>query len=137
MAELDAYLDIEYNTCIRKGKHKPKHIKHKRYEAKVQKINLIRSKRHKFVYDNYDARITNQKLFDELIQVLGTKDASKWNDEYETLSIYVFKLETNTEYVRLYNDMQNKIEEDYYDEDWCERHYNKCYRRCRYNDDCW
>lgn len=129
MLDIDSY---EYNPCIRKGKHKPKHKKQKKYQAKIQKTNLIRPKRHKLTNDTL---ITNQKLFNELSTILLASDTTQWNEDYEQLYRYVFKLEKNVDYALLYNEIQVKIIEDQYDDydddDWYESY------KYRYRYDRW
>jgi hypothetical protein len=79
----DKYTSFEYTPCIRKGKHKPKHKKKIKYEAKIQKTNLIHPIRHKLVSENFDIIYHNKEIPNDLIQILLNKNATKWKDEYE------------------------------------------------------
>jgi hypothetical protein len=111
-----------YNPCIRKGKHKPKHKKQKKYEAKVQKTNLIRPKRLKIISENCYTNYNNKELYNDLITILKGKKTKEWNDDYEFLYSQVFYLENDKELQECYLDIQRYIEEtklyeEYYDYD--------------------
>lgn len=115
----DKYSRFEYNPCIRKGKHKPKHKKQKKYESKIQKTNLIRPTRHKLVSENFDIIYHNNEIPNDLIKILLNKNATKWNDEYDFLYNHIFHLEDNKELEQYYLDIQRYIHEEYeksYDE---------------------
>lgn len=124
---------VEYNPCIRKGKHKPKHKKQKKYEAKVQKTNLIRTKCHKIFSENYDTIYNNKELYNDLITILKGKKTEEWNDDYEFLYSQVFHLENDKELQECYLDIQRciqetKMYEEYYDYDDDYEFRYKCFK---------
>lgn len=83
---------FEYNPCIRKGKHKIVHKKQKKYEAKVQKMNLIRTKRHKAIYNDGVLILLDSSALNDLITILKDNDTSRWNETHEHLYTNVYKL---------------------------------------------
>lgn len=134
----DPHSHAEYNPCIRKGKHKPKHKKQKKYEAKVQKMNLIRSKNHKIIDNDSIAIVYTKYALDELIGILKTVDINNWNDDYENLYTNVYHLDQIDKYKRQYDALQRAIEEEkyyQYEEDQYEYKWElyKSYRYGRYN----
>ncbi len=133
-SDTNSYDSVEYNPCIRKGKHKPKHKKQKNYQAKIQKINLIRPKRHKLV-DNCDTIYNSKELFNELVSILKRGKVLEWNDDYDLLYTQVFKLKDDKEFEDNYNNIQRQLEEirqeeleDMYEEAEM-RYYRYRYRR--------
>jgi hypothetical protein len=134
---MSIYSEDYYNPCIRKGKHKPIYKKQKKYEAKVQKTNLIRPKRVKLISNNWDSIINNNKgVFDNMVKILMTENEQDWNDEYEFLYIYTFhriiddELEEKYTKIKLaiYENEQYDKYNDYYDdyEDEYERYRDMC-----------
>lgn len=117
---------FEYNPCIRKGKHKPKFKKQKKYLAKIQKINLIRPKRAKIINNNYDSHIFSQYQVNKIINILQKAIWEEWDSNYEFI-YNLYKLSEDTELANNYNTIQEKLyeynydEEDYYDDynEWC------------------
>jgi hypothetical protein len=108
------YEQFEYNPCIRKGKHKPIYKKQKKYEAKIQKTNLIQPKRAKLV--NYlDSIINSQLLLNQVVEILKKKSTDEWNDEYEYI-YSIYRLSENEELSNNYKSIQSELEErEYYD----------------------
>ena len=134
------YDDYEYNPCIRKGKHKPVYKKQKKYEAKVQKTNLIRPKRGKLIGNNMDSIVnTKYEMFNNMIKILYAENELDWDNDYEFLYNYTFRFEKNEELEKKYQSIQQKILEnkwadaydDYYDDyyDDCDYSYRRYYRR--------
>lgn len=113
--------DDYYNPCIRKGKHKPKHKKQKKYEAKVQKTNLIRPKRGKLVSTNYDSSSNNcEAMIKNMIQILKKGNESEWDDDYESLYTHIFRFTKDDEIEKQYN----AIQRTFYDCNWYEPYYD-------------
>lgn len=121
MPELDDItvycLSFEYNPCIRKGKHKPVYKKQKKYEAKVQRMNLIRPKRGKIINNNlYEIYTSNKDIYKELIDILKSGKHTQWNEDYYYLYKCVFHLDNDKELVEKYNKILCDIEQDKIDE---------------------
>jgi hypothetical protein len=136
------YESFEYNPCIRKGKHKPVHKKQKKYEAKVQKMNLIRPKRGKLISTNCDSIINNSaELIDNMIKILKSEDELKWDEDYEALYTHIFRFKKDDDLDKNYTKIKLKIYEnecndkyddyDDYDHDYYEYRYS-CFRYRRY-----
>jgi hypothetical protein len=129
---------IEWNPCIRKGKHKPKHKKQKKYEAKIQKMNLIRSKNHKVIDSDFSAIVYSEHMLLELLKILKTSDIYNWNADYEYLYEKVYCLDRIDKYKTQYDKLQQVIEQEQYDE-YEEEQYEyrrelyECYRWDRYD----
>lgn len=120
-SDQDHYESFEYNPCIRKGKHKPVYKKQKKYEAKVQKTNLIRPKRGKLISNNMDSSVsTNKEMFNSMLKILDSKKELEWDNDYEFLYNYTFRFEKDEELEKKYQYIQQKILEnkwaDAYDE---------------------
>lgn len=128
-SDTNPYDSVEYNPCIRKGKHKPKHKKQKKYEAKIQKINLNQPKRHKLA-NNCDTVYNSKELFNELVSILKHGKVLEWNDDYDLLYTQVFKLNNDKELEENYNNIQRQLEEIRQDEleDMYEEAEMRCYR---------
>ena len=129
----DLHSDTKYNPCIRKGKRKPKYVKKlKKYEAKAQKMNLIRSKTFKVINDNLSTPVHDETKFKALLEILKTKNIYKWNTDFEYLYTTSYKLCDIEEYVKQYEALQTAINDDNYssdsDMDWEER-YGRLTRR--------
>jgi hypothetical protein len=129
----DSRSDIEYNPCIRKGKSKPKYVKKlKKYEAKEQKMNLIRSKTYKVINDNLSTAVHDETKFKALLEILKTKNIYKWNTDFEYLYTTSYKLCDIEEYANQYEALQTAINDDNYSSDssmdWEER-YGRLTRR--------
>ncbi len=81
------YADIlGCNSHNRKGKNILKNKKLKKYEAKSQKINLIRSKNHKAIYNdriNAIPFIDSNTKFNNLLDIIKASDNKELNDAYE------------------------------------------------------
>jgi hypothetical protein len=118
---------VEYNPCIRKGKHKPKHKKQKKYEAKVQKMNLIRSKNHKIIYADLMVTVPASTLIDELLEILKDTNTELWKDEHEQLYTY-YHLNDIEKYKKQYDVLQEAITREYEDavDDAMEEYYENC-----------
>jgi hypothetical protein len=134
----DPHSHVEYNPCIRKGKHKPKHKKQKKYEAKVQKMNLIRSKNHKVIYNDPAVFIYNESTLKSLLEILKTKNTYDWNDDYEYQYTSIYKLGDIKEYAEQYEalqlaldyeNLQDDYDNNYDDDDWEERYERRYWRR--------
>ena len=108
----DPYSDTEYNPCIRKGKRKTKYVKLKKYEAKAQKMNLIRSKTYKVINDNLSTPVHDETKFKALLEILKTKNIYEWNTDYEYLYTTSYKLCDIEEYVKQYEALQTAIKDD-------------------------
>lgn len=135
------YEAFEYNPCIRKGKHKPVYKKQKKYEAKVQKTNLIRPKRGKLISNNADSSVTtNNEMFNNMVKLLNTGNELEWDNDYEFLYNYTFRFEKNEELEKKYQSIQHKIVENewayaydnYYDEYYDDYYDDYDYRYSRY-----
>jgi hypothetical protein len=130
------YESFEYNPCIRKGKHKPVHKKVKKYEAKVQKMNLIRTKRHKVIYSDGYVEQNDQSKLKILLNILQTTDWGSWNDDYEYLYRNVYKLYEDETYQAQYEKVQQELHYDDYDyDDDMDSYYSYCrweYRMMRW-----
>lgn len=116
-SEPSPYESFEYNPCIRKGKHKPKYKKQKKYEAKVQKTNLIRPKRGKSLSTNYDSLFNNcDIMIKNMIKILKKRNEAEWDDDYESLYTHIFRFTKDDEIEKLYNAIQHTIyENNFYD----------------------
>jgi len=136
------YEYAEYNPCIRKGKHKPKHKKVKKYEAKVQKTNLIRPKRGKLVSTNCDSNVNNcNTMIKNMIIILKKQNEDDWDDDYDSLYTHIFRFTKDEDLEKNYNSIQesitiNKYYDNYdyddYDDDYYEYRYSYFrYRRYR------
>jgi hypothetical protein len=106
----ESHSDTEYIPCIRKGKNKPRYVKLKKYEAKAQKMNLIRSKNYKVIYD--DSKTTVDIRFKTLLEHLKTRNTRDWNSDYEYLYTNVYKLYNIEEYAKQYKALQTIIKEE-------------------------
>jgi hypothetical protein len=128
----DSRSDTEFYPCIRKGKCKTKYVKLKKYEAKAQKMNLIRSKTFKVINDNLSTAVHDETKFKALLEILKTKNIYKWNTDFEYLYTTSYKLCDIEEYVKQYEALQTAINDDNYssdsDMDWEER-YGRLTRR--------
>jgi len=128
----DLRSDTEYNPFIRKGKRKAKYVKLKKYEAKAQKMNLIRSKTFKVINDNLSTAVHDETKFKALLEILKTKNIYEWNTDFEYLYTTSYKLCDIEEYVKQYEALQTAINDDNYssdsDMDWEER-YGRLTRR--------
>ncbi len=117
----DKYSSFEYNPCIRKGKHKPKHKKQKKYESKIQKMNSIQSIRNKLIINNYDTMNISNDVYNELIDILVRKDVTLWNDDYDILYNKLCVLQNNKTieqgyiYINQYIEKQKTYEQKDYD----------------------
>ena len=136
-SDQDHYESFEYNPCIRKGKHKPVYKKQKKYEAKVQKTNLIRPKRGKLISNNADSSVTtNNEMFNNMVKLLNTGNELEWDNDYEFLYNYTFRFEKNEELEKKYQSIQQKILEnkwaDAYDEYYYDDYDDYDYRSSRY-----
>jgi hypothetical protein len=112
------YADIfGCNTHSRKGKHKPKNKRQRKYVAKSQKMNLIRSKNHKVIY-NSDAfpLLYGQTMYNELLDILETTNFKDWNDDHEYL-YELCKLGENQKYAKQYEDLLYAMPSEYDDGD--------------------
>lgn len=120
MSDFDDITVIEYNPCIRKGKYKLKIKKVKKYEAKVQKINLVRSKRGKLIGNsNHDAIIsTSKELIDNMIKILMEETIYKWDDDYESLYSHICREKKNEELENKYINIKLKIDAYRYGDDY-------------------
>jgi hypothetical protein len=116
--ESNPYLHIEYNPCIRKGKHKPKHKKQKKYEAKLQKMNLIRSKNYKVIDNDSTTIVYAEHTLNTMLEVLKTIDIYNWTDDYENLYKNVYCLNEIDKYQSQYIALQRAIEENEYNTKW-------------------
>jgi hypothetical protein len=132
MSDCDPHEHIEWNPCIRKGKHKPKHKKQKNYEAKVQKMNLIRSKNYKAVESDSTTVVYTEHTLNEMLEVLKTMDIYNWTDDYENLYKNVYCLNEIDKYQSQYIALQIAIEENEYNTKWEEE--MEDYRWERFND---
>jgi hypothetical protein len=105
--------DTKYNPCIRKGKRKAKYVKKlKKYEAKAQKMNLIRSKTYKVINDNLSTPVHDETKFKALLEILKTKNIYEWNTDFEYLYTTSYKLCDIEEYVKQYEALKTAIEDD-------------------------
>ena len=112
----DLHSDTKYNPCIRKGKRKAKYVKKlKKYEAKAQKMNLIRSKNHKVIDSDFNAIVYTEHTLNELLEILKTSDIYNWNDDYEYLYEKVYYLNRIDKYKTQYEIIQHSIELEKYD----------------------
>lgn len=112
------YDDYEYNPCIRKGKHKPKHKKQKNYVAKVQRMYPQEGK---YTFNDYITPIIDKTVYNELVNILKKADAYSWNDEYENLYQNIYKLYEVPEMKSAYEKLQNEIAlMEQSDFDWAE-----------------
>jgi len=122
----DSRSDTEFYPCIRKGKCKTKYVKLKKYEAKAQKMNLIRSKTFKVINDNLSTPVHDETKFKALIEILKTKNIYEWNTDFEYLYTTSYKLCDIEEYVKQYEALKTAIEDDNYSSDssmdWEERY---------------
>lgn len=109
------YDDYEYNPCIRKGKHKPKHKKQKNYIAKVQRMC---PRDGKYTYDYYSLLINDKTQYNELVNLLKRVDWKRWNDDYEHLYQKVYKLYEVPELKATYDQIQKNIEEEIAVQQW-------------------
>ena len=106
---------VEWNPCIRKGKNKPKYTKQKKYDAKIQKMNLIRSKNHKVIDSDFNAIVYTEHTLNELLEILKTSDIYNWNDDYEYLYEKVYYLNRIDKYKTQYEIIQHSIKLEKYD----------------------
>ena len=133
------YESFEYNPCIRKGKHKIIYKKLKKYEAKVQKMNLIRPKRGKLISNKYDLiTSTNSEMFKNMIKILENTNELEWNEDYDFLFKYTFRFAIDDELEKKYagiqqNIIENKLYQDYEDYEDYEDYYERCIERLRYD----
>jgi hypothetical protein len=128
MSDETTYEAFEYNPCIRKGKHKPKHKKQKKYEAKVQKTNLIRPKRGKLISNNADSSVTtNTEMFNNMVKLLNTGNELDWDNDYEFLYNYTFRFEKNEELEKKYQSIQTKITQNKFYDDYEDYDYEDDY----------
>ena len=133
--ENDYYNSFEYNPCIRKGKNKPKHKKQKKYEAKVQKMNLIRPKTDKILSNDINAIVNTKVILNELLELLKTKDTERWNDSHTYLYENIYHLNKIELYTNQYNSLQAAIQDELISklyEDYYEDYYERQYIRYRY-----
>lgn len=114
MSDYDPYEDVEYNPCIRKGKHKPKHKKQKKHEAKVQKMNLIRSKNYKVIDNDSTTIVYAEHTLNTMLEVLKTMDIYNWTDDYENLYNNIYCLNEIDKYECQYDALQQAIEDEKY-----------------------
>lgn len=112
--------EYEYTVCIRKGKHKPKHKKQKNYVAKRQRMV---PQELKYTLEEYMLFRNDKSVYDDLVKVLKKPDVLIWNDEYEHLYTYVYKLYEVEEFKTAYNTLKQKIKE-YEMEQWLEEDYD-------------
>ena len=123
----DSYSNAVYNPCIRKGKRKTKYVKLKKYIAKVQKMNLIRSKTYKAFSNNLSIPVHDETKFKALLEILKTKNIYEWNTDYEYLYTASYKLCDIEEYAKQYEALQTAMNDDNYScsdsEDWEERYW--------------
>ena len=109
----DLHSDTKYNPCIRKGKRKAKYVKKlKKYEAKAQKMNLIRSKTYKVINDNLSTPVHDETKFKALLEILKTKNIYEWNTDFEYLYTTSYNLCDIEEYVKQYEALKTAIEDD-------------------------
>ena len=131
------YDDYEYNPCIRKGKHKPKHKKQKNYIAKVQRMYPQEGK---YTYDDYVALLTDKTVYNEVVNILKKADAHNWNDDYENLYQNIYKLYEVPEMKSAYDQLQTAIaliQEDTYWEGEEERYERYKWDYYFYRMSCW
>ena len=143
-SDTDPHSHVEWNPCIRKGKHKPKHKKQKKHEAKIQKTNLIRSKTYKLLNSEIAYFADDKKVFDNLVRILKTSSTAEWNEDCELLYTSIYHMDRVEEYQKLYDNLQTaKANEEYYalcatyeeyDDDYYDRYEEyKYWRRSRYS----
>lgn len=139
-SEPSPYDSFEYNPCIRKGKHKPKYKKQKKYEAKVQKTNLIRTKRHKVIYSDGYVEQNDPSKLKILINILQTTDWGSWTDDYEHLYTNIYKLYEDETFKAQYNKIQEELYysnyDDYYDDYYDDMDSYHSFCRWVYRDRC-
>jgi hypothetical protein len=70
---------------LRKVKHTKKQKKEKKYEPKSQKRNLNKSRCHKIINTQIDVLHDNKDALTELIEILNSEDANKWDNNCELL----------------------------------------------------
>lgn len=103
------YDDYEYNPCIRKGKHKPKHKKQKNYIAKVQRMHPQEGK---YVYNDYALFINDRTQYNQLVALIKSLNWKNWTDDDEHLYQKVYKLYEVPELKVAYDNIQRNIAED-------------------------
>lgn len=128
--EYPTYDSFELNPCIRKGKYKSTYKKHNKYEAKIQRVNLIRSKRDKLLINNWHTNINNNKLFiisndtniKEMIKILRENDIYKWDNEYEMIyKKYVNNMDNkyfNEDLIMDYMNLKMRLEDNHINYGW-------------------
>jgi hypothetical protein len=114
------HTEYEYTVCIRKGKHKPKHKKQKNYVAKSQRMI---PQEQKYTLEDYMLFRNDKSVYEDLVKVLKKPDALIWNDEYEHLYTYVYKLYEVEELKTAYDTLKQMIKE-YEMEQWMEEDYD-------------
>ena len=132
--------EYEYTVCLRKGKHKPKHKKQKKYDAKSQRMVPQEAK---YTLEGYMLFRNDKSVYDDLIKVLKAVDVDNWNEEYEHLYTYVYKLYEVEELKPAYDTIIQKIEqyemEQEYDKYYYQDYdpYEEDYRWCKYYRNYW
>ena len=100
-----SHSDIEYNPCVRKGKKKIHHKKAKKYIAKSQRFNLIKTKQHKLSINTESIQSFNELDYENLIEILKSCDISQWSYKYEVMYNELFKEKNINTYDNYYQNM--------------------------------